>query len=144
MVIPAGTRDKQVLRLRGKGGPGLGGGPPGDALVEIEVEPHKFFTREGDDIHLELPISLPEAVLGAKLDVPTPTGPVRMTVPKGANTGTVLRLRGKGALRSDKSHGDEYVTLKIVLPQELDPELEEFARRWQAGQNQNPRRHLEV
>jgi DnaJ-class molecular chaperone len=144
VVIPAGTRDKQVLRLRGKGGPGLGGGPPGDALVEIEVQPHKFFTRKGDDIHLELPISLPEAVLGAKLDVPTPTGPVRMTVPKGANTGTVLRLKGKGAPRSDKSHGDEYVTLKIVLPQQLDPEIEEFARRWQAGQSQNPRRHLEA
>ena len=144
VVIPAGTRDKQVLRLRAKGGPGLGGGPPGDALVEVEVEPHKFFTRKGDDIHLELPISLPEAALGAKLDVPTPTGPVRMTVPKGANTGTVLRLRGKGALRSDKSHGDEYVTLKLVLPPQLDLELEEFARRWQAGQNQNPRRHLEV
>jgi DnaJ-class molecular chaperone len=144
VAIPAGTKDKRVLRLRGKGGPGLGGGPPGDALVEIEVEPHKFFTRKGDDIHLELPISLPEAVLGAKLDVPTPTGPVRMTVPKGANTGTVLRLRGKGALRSDKTHGDQYVTLKLVLPQQLDPELEEFARRWQAGQAQNPRRNLEV
>ena len=144
VVIPAGTRDQQVLRLRGKGGPGLGGGPPGDALVQIEVEPHKFFTRKGDDIHLELPISLPEAVLGAKLDVPTPTGAVRMTVPKGANTGTVLRLKGKGAPRSDKTHGDEYVTLKIVLPQQPDPEIEEFARRWQAGQRQNPRQHLEV
>jgi DnaJ-class molecular chaperone len=144
VVIPPGTRDKQVLRLRGKGRPGLGGGPPGDALVEIDVEPHRFFTRKDDDIHLELPISLPEAVLGAKLDVPTPSGPVRMTVPKGANTGTVLRLRGKGAQRSDKTHGDEYVTLKIVLPQQLDPELEEFARRWQAGQSQDPRGHLEA
>jgi DnaJ-class molecular chaperone len=144
VVIPPGTRDKQVLRLRAKGGPGLGGGPPGDALVEIDVEPHRFFTRKGDDIHLELPISLPEAVLGAKLDVPTPSGPVRMTVPKGANTGTVLRLRGKGAQRSDETHGDEYVTLKIVLPQQLDPEIEEFARRWQAGQSQNPRQHLEA
>src|SRR5439155_21323340 len=94
VVIPAGTRDKQVLRLRAKGGPGLGGGPPGDTLGEIEVEPHKFFTRKGDDIHLELPISLPEAVPGAKLDGPKPAGPVRMTVPKGANTGTVLRLKG--------------------------------------------------
>jgi DnaJ-class molecular chaperone len=144
VVIPAGTKDKQVLRLRGKGGAGIGGGPPGDALVEIEVEPHAFFTRKGDDIHLELPISLPEAVLGGRLDVPTPTGPVRMTVPKGANTGTVLRLRGKGAPRSDKSHGDEYVTLKIVLPERPDPELEEFAQRWQAGKDQNPRRHLEA
>jgi DnaJ-class molecular chaperone len=144
VVIPAGTKDKQVLRLRGKGGPGIGGGAAGDALVEIEVEPHKFFTRKGDDIHLELPVSLTEAVLGARLDVPTPTGPVRMTVPKGANTGTVLRLRGKGAPRSDKSQGDEYVTLKVVLPEQPDPELEEFAQRWQAGKEQNPRRHLEA
>jgi DnaJ-class molecular chaperone len=144
VVIPPGTRDGQVLRLRGKGGPGIGGGESGDALVEIEVRPHAFFTRKGDDIHVELPISLPEAVLGGKLDVPTPTGPVRMTVPKAANTGTVLRLKGKGAARADKSYGDEYVTLKIVLPQTLDPEIEEFAQRWQAGKEQNPRRHLEA
>jgi DnaJ-class molecular chaperone len=141
--IPAGTRDKQVLRLRGKGGAGLGGGPAGDALVEVEVQPHKFFTRDGDDIRLELPISLPEAVLGAQLDVPTPTGSVRMTVPKGANSGTVLRLKGKGARRGDKSHGDEYVTLKVILPERVDPQLEEFAQQWQAGKEQNPRQHLE-
>ena len=70
VVIPGGTRDKQVLRLRGKGGPGLGGGPAGDALVEVEVQPHKFFTREGDDIRVELPVSLPEAVLGAQARCP--------------------------------------------------------------------------
>jgi DnaJ-class molecular chaperone len=144
VTIPAGTRDEQMLRLRGKGGPGFGGGPPGDALVKIEVQPHKFFTRRDDDIHLELPISLPEAVLGAKLDVPTPTGTVRMTIPKAANTGRVLRLKGKGAARGDGSHGDQYVTLKIVLPEGLDPEIEEFARHWPAGQGHNPRRHLEA
>jgi DnaJ-class molecular chaperone len=144
VVIPAGTHDGQVLRLRGKGGEGIGGGPPGDALVEIEVRPHAFFTRQGDDIHLELPISLTEAVLGAKLDVPTPTGAVRMTAPKGSNTGRVLRLRGKGAPRSDGSHGDEYVTLKVVLPDTIDSELEEFAEHWKAGKEQNPRRHLDA
>ena len=144
VVLPAGTRDQQILRLRGKGGPGAGGAPPGDALVEIEVAPHKLFTRKDDDIHVELPISLPEAVLGAKLDVPTPTGSVRMTVPKGTNTGRVLRLRGKGVARKDGSRGDEYVTLKIVLPEPLDPEIEEFARRWQAGQKHDPRRGLEA
>ena len=144
VVIPKGTRDGQVLRLRGKGGPGIGGGEPGDALVETEVAPHRFFTRKGDDIHVELPVSLPEAVLGAKLDVPTPTGPVRMTVPKGANTGTVLRLRAKGVARAGGKAGDEYVTLKVVLPERPDPELEEFVQRWQAGQSQNPRQHLEA
>ena len=104
VVIPAGTRDKQILRLRGKGGAGASGAPSGDALVEIEVDPHKLFTRTDDDIHVELPISLPEAVLGAKLDVPTPTGSVRMTVPKGTNTGRVLRLRGKGVARMAASN----------------------------------------
>jgi DnaJ-class molecular chaperone len=144
VTIPAGTRDQQILRLRGKGGPGIGGAPSGDALVTIEVAPHRLFTRKDDDIHLDLPISLPEAVLGGKIDVPTPSGPVVMTVPKGANTGTVLRLRGKGAARADGSRGDEYVTLKIVLPEKPDAELEEFARRWQAGQSQKPREHLEA
>ena len=75
VVIPPGTREKQVLRLRGKGGPGLGAGPAGDALVEIEVQPHKFFTRDGDDIRLELPISLPEAVLGGSSMSPRPPAP---------------------------------------------------------------------
>ena len=112
--------------------------------MTIDVQPHALFTRKDDDIHLELPISLPEAVLGGKIDVPTPAGPVRMTVPKGTNTGTVLRLRGKGASRADGSHGDEYVTLKIVLPEKPDAELEEFAQRWQAGQSHKPREHLEV
>jgi DnaJ-class molecular chaperone len=144
VVIPAGTRDAQVLRLRGKGGLGVGDAPAGDALVEIEVRPHRLFSRKDDDIHIELPISLPEAVLGGKLDVPTPTGAVRMTVPKGANTGSVLRLKGKGVARKDGSRGDEYVTLKIVLPEPLDAEIEEFARRWQAGQTHDPRQDLEV
>ena len=144
VTIPADTRDGQILRLRGKGGPGIGGAPDGDALVTIEVLPHKLFTRKDADIHVELPVSLPEAVLGGKIDVPTPTGTVTMTVPKGANTGTVLRLRGKGVGRADGSRGDEYVTLKVVLPDTPDSELEEFARRWQAGQNQKPRERLEV
>ena len=114
-------------------------------MVEIEVEPHAFFTRKDDDIHLELPISLPEAVLGAKIDVPTPTGPVRMTVPKGANTGTVLRLRGKGAARGDGSHGDEYVTLKIVLPERARSGARGVRAALASGtRSQNPRRHLEA
>ena len=144
VVIPAGTHDGQILRLRGKGGPAMGDAPPGDALVEVEVQPHRLFTREDDDIHIELPISLTEAVLGATLDVPTPTGTVRMTVPKGANTGRVLRLRGKGVARKDGSRGDEYVALKVVLPEPPDTELEDFARRWEAGQKHDPRRGLEA
>ncbi|MBV9705631.1 MAG: DnaJ domain-containing protein [Methylobacteriaceae bacterium] len=131
VTIPPGTRDGQTLRLRGKGGPGIGGGPPGDALVEVAVRPHPLFTRKGDDIHIDLPISLREAVLGAKVNVPTPTGAVTMTVPKWSNTGKVLRLRGKGVSRSGGGHGNEYVTLKVVLPEEPDAELEKFVAQWQ-------------
>ncbi len=143
VTIPAGTRDGQVLRLRGKGRPGLNGGPPGDALVEIAVRPHAYFRREGDNIHLDLPVSLTEAVLGAKIKVPTPTGPVTMTVPKDSNTGTVLRLRGKGAPRSAGGRGDEYITLKVMLPEKHDPELTSFVSGW-SNKAYNPRRAMEA
>ena len=129
--IPPGTRDGQVLRLRGKGQPGFGDGPPGDALIEAHVRPHPLFRREGDDIHTELPVSLRDAVLGGKLRVPTPTGTVTMTIPKWSNTGAKLRLKGKGILRRDGSRGDEFVTLKIVLPEKPDPQLEQCIAQWQ-------------
>jgi DnaJ-class molecular chaperone len=145
VAIPPGTRNGQVLRLRGKGAPGLAGGPPGDALVEIAVRPHPWFTRRGDDLYLEIPVSLPEAVLGAKVTVPTPTGPVTLTVPKGANTGTVLRLKGKGVPRANGSgRGDQYVTLKVMLPDEPDPELERLVQGWQSGAAYNPRAAMEA
>jgi DnaJ-class molecular chaperone len=144
VAIPPGVRDGQVLRLRGKGRPGLGGGSPGDALVEIEVRPHRIFTRKGDDIHVELPVSLAEAVLGGKISVPTPSGPVTMTVPKWSNTGTVLRLRGKGVPRPGGSRGDEYVTLKVMLPDRPDLELEKFIRQWRAAKTDRPRAAMEA
>ena len=130
VTIPPGLVDGQVLRLRGKGARGSGKGGPGDALIEVEVVPDPRFTRDGDDITLELPISLSEAVLGGKIRVPTPTGAVTMTVPKGSNTGTTMRLKGKGAPRVGGGHGDELVKLKIVLPKAPDPELEEFISKW--------------
>jgi DnaJ-class molecular chaperone len=144
VTIPAGTRDGQILRLRGKGRPGIGGGPSGDALIEVEVRPHPIFTRRGDDIHVELPISLKEAVLGGKITVPTPSGSVAMTVPKWSNTGTVLRLKGKGAPRPDGTRGDEYVTLKVTLPEKPDPELETFVSRWRSAKAQSPRQTMEA
>jgi DnaJ-class molecular chaperone len=139
VTIPPGTRDGQTLRLRGKGRPGIGDGPPGDALIEIEVRPHPIFTRKGDDIHVELPISLSEAVLGGKVNVPTSSGSVAMTVPKWSNTGSVLRLKGRGVPRSDGSRGDEYVTLKVMLPEKPDPELEKFVAQWRPATARNPR-----
>ena len=143
VTIPAGIQNGQVLRLRGKGRPGLGEGEPGDALVEITIKPHSLFTREGNDIYTDLPITLSEAVLGGRVNVPTPTGSVTMTVPKGSNTGTVLRLRGKGVLRRDGGHGDELVRLKVMLPERPDTELETFVAGWQGGKAYDPRRDMQ-
>lgn len=136
--IPPGLVDGQTLRLKGKGAPGAGTGGPGDALIEVEVLPDKRFTREGDDITLELPVSLSEAVLGGRMRVPTPSGDVTMSVPKGSNTGTTLRLKGKGAPRRGGGQGDQFVKLKIVLPKGPDPELEAFVSNWK-GKDFNPR-----
>lgn len=137
--IPAGIVDGQTLRLKGKGGPGTGKGGAGDALIEIEVRPDSRFTRDGDDITIELSISLHEAVLGGKVRVPTPTGDVTMTVPAGSNSGSTLRLKGKGAPRPGGGRGDELVKLRIMLPKPADPELEAFVKAWEAGKTHNPR-----
>jgi DnaJ-class molecular chaperone len=136
--IPAGVRDGQVLRLAGQGDPGLGGGPSGDALIEIHIAPHPIFRREGEDIRLDLPVTLAEAVEGARVTVPTPSGAVAMTIPAGSNTGTILRLRGKGVA----GRGDCLVTLKIVLPDAVDPELAALVKQWAEKHPYDPRRGM--
>jgi DnaJ-class molecular chaperone len=145
VTIPAGVRDRQMLRLKGQGGPGYDGGPPGDAYVEVHVQPHPLFERKDMNVHVELPVSLAEAVLGGRIEVPTVDGPVTMTVPRGANTGTTLRLRGEG-IRDPKSgqRGDQYVRLKVVLPKEPDPELEAFLEEWAKHHAYDPRKDLEA
>jgi DnaJ-class molecular chaperone len=143
VTIPSGIEEGQTLRLRGKGAPSRGEGEAGDALVEITVNPHRFFVRHGDDIHLELPVTVSEAVLGARVRAPTPTGPVTLTVPKGSNTGTILRLKGKGVPRRG-GHGDELVKLKVMLPTEPNPELEAFLSSWTPGTSYDPRRDMQI
>lgn len=131
VAIPPGTENEQKLRLKGQGLPGLGGAPAGDAIVEVLVETHPHFTRQDGDIHLELPITLNEAVLGATIRVPTVSGPVAVKVPPGSNTGSTLRLRGKGVInQTTKAAGDQYVKLKIVLPDPPDAELVQFMEKW--------------
>jgi DnaJ-class molecular chaperone len=142
VTIPPGIQEGQVLRLRGKGAPSGGEGEAGDALVEISITPHRFFTRVGDDIHLELPVTLAEAFLGSHVKVPTPTGPVMLKVPKGSNTGSVLRLKGKGVPRQG-GHGDELVKLKVMLPSGSEPELETFLSNWKPGTNYDPRKDMQ-
>lgn len=134
VAIPAGLTDGQTLRLKGQGEPGAGGGPAGDLLIEVSVTPHRLFTRKGNDIHLDLPITLAEAVAGGKVTVPTLTGHVSVKVPSGSNNGTVLRLKGKGI-----KGGDQYVTLRIALPEVIDKDLEDFITRWSADHPYDPR-----
>ena len=138
VTIPAGVTEAQVLRLKGKGMPGFGEGPPGDALVEIGIKPHPVFKREGDDIVVELPISFDEAVLGGKVEVPTIGGRVAVTVPPGSNAGQTLRLKGRGV----KGKGDQLVRLSVVMPEHIDDDLKSFAETWRKSHAYDPRRKL--
>ena len=142
LSIPAGTRDGGTLRLKGKGMPGIGGGPSGDALVEISVKPHPLFKREDDDIVVELPVTLDEAVLGGKLEVPTIGGRVKMTLPKGSSSGKTMRLKGRGVRAKGRSPGDQRVIIKIVLPETIDSELESFLEDWRKSHHYDPRNEL--
>ncbi len=139
--LPAGVADGQVLRLKGKGMPGMGEGGPGDALVEVMIRPHSVFKREGDDIAVEVPISFDEAVLGGKVEVPTITGRVFATVPPGANSGQILRLKGRG-VKTKRGHGDQLVKLEVVMPERIDSELKAFAEEWREKHRYDPRRKL--
>lgn len=141
LVIPAGINDGQSLRLRGQGERGPNGAH-GDVYVEIKVKPHPVFERKDGDIYMEAPITLKEAVLGGKITVPTINGDVSVTVPKGTSSGAVLRLKGRGLIKPGGARGDQYVKLKIVLPEGGDPELEEFVRRWKGAERQSPRKHF--
>jgi DnaJ-class molecular chaperone len=143
VTVPEGAEDRQMLRLKGQGMPGFGGGPAGDAYVELHVEPHTFFRRKDDNILVEVPVTLKEAALGARIEVPTIGGPVTVTVPKGSNTGTTLRLRDRG-IRNRKSgqRGHQLITLKAVLPTVEEPELVAFLESWQPKIQQDPRKEM--
>ena len=140
LKLPKGVEDGARIRLAGKGEKGSGG--PGDAIVTIAIEPHRFFTREGNNVRLELPVTLSEAVLGGRVKVPTPDGPVMLSIPKGASSGKVLRIKGRGFTARDGSRGDLLVSLMVDLPAG-DVELERFVEGWQGGEG-NPRAALGV
>jgi DnaJ-class molecular chaperone len=138
--LPQGLEDGTKIRLSGKGEDGPGG--RGDAIVTIEIAPHRFFKREGNNIRLELPVTLKEAVLGAKVKVPTPEGPVMVTVPKGTTSGKVLRLKGRGFADRNGQRGDQLISVEIDVPAH-DDELQKFAESWSGGGG-NPRASLGV
>jgi DnaJ-class molecular chaperone len=139
--IPAGLTSGQQIRLKGQGLPGPGGGTAGDALVTVTVAPHPLFTPDGADLRLELPVTLYEAVLGGKIRVPTLDGAVELAIPAGTSSGRTFRLKGKG-LPTKTGKGDLLATVRIVLPEGSDAELEELMRKWRDGRPYDPRRDM--
>ncbi len=141
LTVPEGVTDGQVLRLKGRGAPGVRGGEGGDALVEIRVRPHPNFKRQADDILLDIPITLDEAVLGGKIEVPTAAGRVSLNVPKGTGSGRAFRLKGKGARNATSGlYGDQIVTVRIVLPEAVDESLAYFLAEWRKKHAYDPGR----
>ena len=139
LKLPKGLEDGTKIRLAGKGHEGEAG--RGDAIVSIEIGTHRFFRRDGNDVRLDLPVTLKEAVLGAKVKVPTPEGPVMLAIPKGSSSGKVLRLKGRGFTGKDGKRGDQLVNVEIYIPAD-DAELQRFAEGWAGGGN--PRANLGV
>jgi DnaJ-class molecular chaperone len=135
LKLPAGVDTGTQMRLTGKGDAGPGGA--GDAIVTVEVQPHRFYVRDGDDVRIDLPISLAEAVLGGKIRVPTVEGAVMLSVPKGSTSGKTLRLKGRGFHRKDGTRGDQLVTLMVDVPVD-DDALVEFVQGWE-GRSMDPR-----
>lgn len=141
IAVPEGVPDGQVLRLKGKGTPGVRGAEAGDALVEIRVRPHAHFKRAEDDILLDVPITIDEAVLGAKIEVPTISGRVQLTLPKATSSGRIFRLKGKGVRNSATGKtGDQLVAVRIVLPDQVDDKLAYFLSEWRQANPYDPGR----
>ncbi|WP_312135830.1 DnaJ C-terminal domain-containing protein [Brevundimonas sp.] len=135
VAIPKGASDGQVVRLKGQGAPGRT--QAGDAMIELRIVPHALYRRDGADLHMDLPVSVPDAVLGGKVTVPTPEGKVMMSIPKGSNSGKVLRLKGRGGY-ADGKRGDLLAKLMVTLPDEEDELLVRFAEDWRKNRPYTP------
>ena len=140
VTIPKGAQEGQTLRLKGQGAPGRAG--PGDAFIELAIAQHPIYRREGDVLVMDVGVAAYDAVLGGKVEAPTPDGPVTLTVPKGSNTGAKLRLKGRGLVDAQGRRGDLFARLVIVLPDKPDPELEAFAEEWRRKRPYTPRRRV--
>lgn len=127
--IPAGVKHGQQIRLTGQGGKGMPGAQKGDAMIEIKIKPHKYFYREGNNIYMDIPITIDEAILGGSLSIPTIWGAVKMKIPEGTSSGTKLRLKGKGVHKANEK-GDQYISFNIVMPEKLDKELRTAIEKW--------------
>jgi DnaJ-class molecular chaperone len=143
VAIPAGAADGQVLRLKGQGAPGHPGrdgraAPAGDALIELSIRPHPVFRREGEGLVMDLPVSAPDAILGGKVEAQTPEGPVTLNIPAGSNSGSTLRLKGRGLAVAPGKRGDLLARIVVTLPDKPDPELIRFAESWRKDRPYSP------
>ncbi|WP_421736893.1 DnaJ C-terminal domain-containing protein [Caulobacter sp.] len=138
VTIPVGAQEGQTLRLKGQGSPGRAG--PGDALIELTFKPHPIYRREGETLVMDLPVSIPDAVLGGKVEAPTPDGNVMLAVPKGSSSGATLRLKGRGLVDAKGKRGDLLARLMLTLPETIDPDLEKFAQAWREQKPYTPKR----
>jgi molecular chaperone DnaJ len=143
--IPPGVDNDSRVRVAGKGAAGIGGGPPGDLFIRVRVRPHPLLERRGDDLYMELPVTVAEAMLGASVNVPTFDGPVRVRIPPGSQSGTQLRVKGRGVphLKGGR-RGDLYLRLAVKLPDRDSEEIREASRRMEAGYGRNPREGLRL
>ncbi|HUO84261.1 MAG TPA: J domain-containing protein [Thermoanaerobaculia bacterium] len=142
--IPEGVRDGQKIRIRGQGGAGMGGGPPGDLIVQIQVPLHPFYERRGDDIHIELPITLAEAIQGGEIEVPTIRGPVRAKIPAGTQGGQTFRIKGKGVKKAKGGQGDHYYKVQIHIPKDLPAPIRNEIEKIDALYPEHPRANLKT
>src|SRR6202011_4608072 len=142
--IPPGAQTGSRVRVAGRGNAGMNGGPPGDLYIIMKVEPHPFFDRRGDDLYTVVPITVTEAALGAKIEVPTIDGRSLLRVPPGTNSGQKLRLREKGvpSVRQSGHRGDQYVELQVVVPKPIDERVRNLLRELARLEPENPRRDL--
>ncbi|WP_165189965.1 DnaJ C-terminal domain-containing protein [Caulobacter soli] len=138
VTIPTGAQEGQTLRLKGQGSPGRGG--QGDALIELAIKPHPIYRPENGALVMDLPITVPDAVLGGKVEAPTPDGPVTLSIPKGSNSGAKLRLKGRGLADAKGHRGDLFARLVVTLPDTPDAELEKFAETWREKRPYAPKR----
>jgi DnaJ-class molecular chaperone len=139
--IPAGMTDGQQVRLKGQGHPGAGGGPAGDVLITVRIAPHAQFKLDGSNLRVEVPITLYEAVLGGKVHVPTLSGAVNLAIPAGTSAGRTFRLKGKG-MPTKSGRGDLFATVRIILPERGDPELDALMQKWRDERPYDPRRDV--
>ena len=140
--VPAGVRDGQRIRLAGQGGQGGNGGGSGDLYLRVRVKPHPLYQRDGDDLRMDLPVAIHEALLGAEVTVPTLKGRVSLRIPPETQNGRTIRLAGQGMPRAGGAFGDLFVTVKVVLPTKLSEEDKDAIRELATRHPEDPRRHL--